>query len=67
MYSGECPTVSPTAAMTTSTPRSNYSQSLGAYGTVVVRGTGGGVFALQFLENAEQLYSKLQDVLQIPR
>jgi uncharacterized membrane protein YdbT with pleckstrin-like domain len=37
------------------------------YGTVVVRGTGGGVFALQFLENAEQLYNKLQDVLQISR
>src|SRR6266850_430822 len=27
------------------------------YGTVVVRGTGGGVFALQFMESAEQLYS----------
>jgi uncharacterized membrane protein YdbT with pleckstrin-like domain len=37
------------------------------YGTVVVRGTGGGVFALQFMENAEQLYSKLQDVVQISR
>ena len=37
------------------------------YGTVVVRGTGGGVFALQCLENADQLYSKLQDVLQISR
>jgi uncharacterized membrane protein YdbT with pleckstrin-like domain len=37
------------------------------YGTVVVRGTGGGVFALQFLENTEQLYSKLQDVMQISR
>jgi uncharacterized membrane protein YdbT with pleckstrin-like domain len=37
------------------------------YGTVVVRGTGGGVFALQFLENADQLYSKLQDVSQSSR
>jgi len=37
------------------------------YGTVVVRGTGGGVFALQFMENAERLYSKLQEVLQISR
>src|SRR5262249_9312560 len=32
------------------------------YGTVVVRGTGGGMFALQFIENAQQLYSKLQEV-----
>jgi uncharacterized membrane protein YdbT with pleckstrin-like domain len=37
------------------------------FGTVVVRGTGGGVFALQFMENAERLYSKLQEVLQISR
>lgn len=37
------------------------------YGTVIVRGTGGGVFALQFMENTEQLYSKLQDVVQISR
>jgi uncharacterized membrane protein YdbT with pleckstrin-like domain len=34
------------------------------YGTVVVRGTGGGVFALPFMENAKQLYSKLQDVVE---
>jgi hypothetical protein len=37
------------------------------YGTLVVRGTGGGVFALQFIENPEQLYSKLQEVLQTSR
>lgn len=34
------------------------------FGTVVVRGTGGGVFALRCMENAERLYSKLQEVLQ---
>jgi len=37
------------------------------YGTVVVRGTGGGVFNLQFMENAEQLYSKLQSVSQVSK
>ncbi|MEI6082888.1 MAG: PH domain-containing protein [Verrucomicrobiota bacterium] len=34
------------------------------WGTVVVRGTGGGLFALQFLENPEQLYSDLQKIVQ---
>jgi DNA-directed RNA polymerase subunit RPC12/RpoP len=37
------------------------------YGTLVVRGTGGGVFALKFLENTDQLYSKLQGALQISK
>jgi uncharacterized membrane protein YdbT with pleckstrin-like domain len=37
------------------------------WGTFVVRGTGGGVFTLQFMENAERLYSKLQEVLQSSR
>lgn len=37
------------------------------WGTVVVRGTGGGVFVLSFLENAQQLYSKLQEVSQSSR
>lgn len=33
------------------------------YGTIVVRGTGGGVFLLQYIENPTRFYSELQDCL----
>lgn len=33
------------------------------YGTIVVRGTGGGVFLLRYIENPTRFYSDLQDCL----
>jgi len=37
------------------------------YGTVVVRGTGGGVFSLPYMQNPRQLYAKLQHTIDSSR